>query len=296
MQLFDLLSQSEYYKELAENAKRGSPPVAVFGAMPFVGALFAGCYAKNKRVPTIAVFANDGDAVRASEDLNALSVAAEPFVYRDFVLIDVESASHEAEQARLLALGQILRGDAEVVCASAASILQPTITREILSELSFTVKRGEAMPQSTVIDRLVRGGYVRRGEVESAGQFAIRGGIMDIFPCSSETPVRLDYFGDTPDQIFEIDPLTQRRSNAVPEVFITPSREISAYSGLAGRIEELLEGSLPEKLRVVLALYYMEGFNVAEISRILRIRTGAVCSRLSRGRDQMRAMLKEEIE
>ena len=40
----------------------------------------------------------------------------------------------------------------------------------------------------------------------------------------------------------------------------------------------------------------MEGFNVAEISHILRISTGAVCSRLSRGRDQMRAMLKEEIE
>lgn len=251
MQLFDLLSQSEYYKEIAENAKRGVPPVAVFGAMPFVGALFAGCYARKKRLPVIAVFANDGDAVRASEDLNALSIAAEPFVYRDFVLIDVESASHEAEQARLLALGQILRGEAEVVCASAASILQPTITREILGELSFTVKRGEALPQSAVIDRLVRGGYVRRGEVESAGQFAIRGGIMDIFPCSSETPVRLDYFGDTPDQIFEIDPLTQRRSTAVPEVFITPSREISAYSGLAGRIEQLLEGDLPDKLRAI---------------------------------------------
>lgn len=252
MQLFDLLSQSKYYKELAENAKRGSPPSAVFGAMPFVGALFAACYAKQNKLPVIAVFANDGDAVRAAEDLNALSVEAEPFVYRDFVLIDVESSSHEAEQARLLALGQILRGNTEVVCASAASIMQPTITREILSELSFTIKRGVSTPQSAVIDRLVRGGYVRRGEVESAGQFAVRGGIMDIFPCSSETPVRLDYFGDTPDQIFEIDPLTQRRALPIEAVFITPAREISGYSGLTGGIRDLLEKELPPKLREIL--------------------------------------------
>ena len=72
-----------------------------------------------------------------------------------------------------------------------------------------------------------------------------------------------------------------------------PAPESPADTPLA--LREALS-RLPEKLRVVLALYYMEGFNVAEISRILRISTGAVCSRLSRGRDQMRAMLKEERE
>lgn len=71
-----------------------------------------------------------------------------------------------------------------------------------------------------------------------------------------------------------------------------PAPESPADTPLA--LREALS-RLPEKLRVVLALY-MEGFNVAEISHILRISTGAVCSRLSRGRDQMRAMLKEEIE
>lgn len=56
---------------------------------------------------------------------------------------------------------------------------------------------------------------------------------------------------------------------------------------------------LPEKLRIVMVLHYMEymeGFSVAEIAHILRISSGAVCSRLSRGRDQMRAWLKEDIE
>lgn len=54
--------------------------------------------------------------------------------------------------------------------------------------------------------------------------------------------------------------------------------------------------ALPEKLRIVMVLHYMEGFGVAEIAQILRISNGAVCSRLSRGRDQMRAWLKEDIE
>lgn len=53
---------------------------------------------------------------------------------------------------------------------------------------------------------------------------------------------------------------------------------------------------LPEKLSIVLVLYYMEGYDVAQVGRILHISAGAVCSRLSRGREQMRALLKEEIE
>ena len=72
-----------------------------------------------------------------------------------------------------------------------------------------------------------------------------------------------------------------------------PAPESPADTPLA--LREALS-RLPEKLRVVLALYYMEGFNVAEISHILRSSPGAGCARLSRGRDQMRAMLKEEIQ
>lgn len=89
--------------------------------------------------------------------------------------------------------------------------------------------------------------------------------------------------------------IQRRRARVIPMDTLPdmPAPESPADTPLA--LREALS-RLPEKLRVVLALYYMEGFNVAEISRILRISTGAVCSRLSRGRDQMRAMLKEEIE
>lgn len=72
-----------------------------------------------------------------------------------------------------------------------------------------------------------------------------------------------------------------------------PAPESPADTPLA--LREALS-RLPEKLRVVLALYYMEGLMAAEISISCASAPGAVCSRLSRGRDQMRAMLKEEIE
>ena len=85
-------------------------------------------------------------------------------------------------------------------------------------------------------------------------------------------------------------------NHPVLEGYLSAMRSIASDYGVRDDISVTALSRLPEKLRVVLALYYMEGFNVAEISRILRISTGAVCSRLSRGRDQMRAMLKEEIE
>lgn len=88
----------------------------------------------------------------------------------------------------------------------------------------------------------------------------------------------------------------QRRQARVTPVDALP--DMPAPDGQADTRLALREalGRLPEKLRTVLVLYYMEGFDVAQVARILHISKGAVCSRLSRGRDQMRAMLKEEIE
>jgi RNA polymerase sigma-70 factor, ECF subfamily len=67
------------------------------------------------------------------------------------------------------------------------------------------------------------------------------------------------------------------------------------HADISITLREALD-ALPEKLRIVIVLYYMEGLSVSDVSRALRISVGAVCSRLSRGRDQLRELLKEEIE
>ncbi len=71
--------------------------------------------------------------------------------------------------------------------------------------------------------------------------------------------------------------------------------EEAAWPGEGGALRQALE-ALPQKLRIVTVLHYMEGYDVYDVARALGITKGAVCSRLARGREALRALLKEEIE
>ena len=250
MRLFEAIENQPIFRKLAAAVASGGYPAGVFGSTPFVASLLAAVYARRQQTVVIALFANDGEASRAAEDLSRLGFDAEAFISRDIVLIDVESVSHEAEQARLLTLGRLLRGGCEVVCASADAGMQPVIPRRQLSEKAFSVKLGETLPIGTLTARLLAAGFVRVSEVEASGQFAVRGGIVDIFPCTSDTPVRLDYFGDTVEEMFRIDAATQRRSVSIAEVFLSPARETLIPPALADTIRKAAAGA-PEKLKSI---------------------------------------------
>ena len=155
MRLFEAIENQPIFRKLAAAVASGGYPAGVFGSTPFVASLLAAVYARRQQTVVIALFANDGEASRAAEDLSRLGFDAEAFISRDIVLIDVESVSHEAEQARLLTLGRLLRGGCEVVCASADAGMQPVIPRRQLSEKAFSVKLGETLPIGTLTARLL---------------------------------------------------------------------------------------------------------------------------------------------
>ncbi len=69
-------------------------------------------------------------------------------------------------------------------------------------------------------------GYTRFDRAEGKGQFAIRGGLVDVFPVHRDAPVRIELFGDEVESVFEYDPDTQRRTDRIGRIFITPSREV----------------------------------------------------------------------
>src|SRR5439155_10466986 len=65
---------------------------------------------------------------------------------------------------------------------------------------------------------LAESGYDRVGQVEVRGEYALRGGILDIFPYTSDTPYRVDFFGETIESIKPFDPISQRSEEAVPSI------------------------------------------------------------------------------
>jgi transcription-repair coupling factor (superfamily II helicase) len=124
------------------------------------------------------------------------------------------------ERARALAV--LARGG--LVCASAAAVgegLPPAKERPA----PLTVKPGEEPGIDSLADRLASAGYERVERVEERGQFAVRGGLVDVFPTTGREPVRIELFGDEIEQIRAFSPFTQRALRQVDEVTVYPAAE-----------------------------------------------------------------------
>ncbi len=117
---------------------------------------------------------------------------------------------------RLLALLNLTKQKEPIILVtSLASLLQKVVSPKALKASFSTIKVGEELEFEKLISRLVDLGYVKTKLIEDKGQFAVRGGIIDVYPVSSMTPYRVEYFGDTIDDIRTFDPMSQKSHEKV---------------------------------------------------------------------------------
>ena len=168
------------------------------------------------------------------------------FSQRDYVFYNISAASREFEHERINVLRSIATGKAKIViCVPEAllGILPPK--KRCIDEIVLAI--GEEFPTDELSERLVYLGYTRADTVEGKGQFAIRGDILDVFPPDAESPVRVEFFGDEVDCAGTFDILTQRRTENVSRVVITPAKEIilteDEINKIQSEIDELLRGA-----------------------------------------------------
>lgn len=129
---------------------------------------------------------------------------------------------------RFEALDQLLKPKKpSIVLCSIASLLQKIVPGNVLKPLLHRWKKGTIVPFHTLPDLLHKLGYKRAPVVSDKGEFAIRGGILDLFPVASSDPFRIDFFGDEIDQIRTFDPVGQKTIAKAQEVFVTPANELS---------------------------------------------------------------------
>ena len=127
--------------------------------------------------------------------------------------------------ARARALAGAAAGTARLIVASAAAILPKVSTPERLLRAAIELRSGTEIDPQALADLLVDAGFTRADPVDEHGSFAIRGGILDVFPASEAEPVRLEFVGDMVETLRRFDPTTQRSTGAVDQVSIVPVRE-----------------------------------------------------------------------
>jgi len=112
-----------------------------------------------------------------------------------------------------------------VILTSLNAAMQRVPSRAVVKEASFTAKAGSRIEPEALMRYLQRNGYTRSSTVVEPGDFAVRGGIIDIFPPGRAKPLRLDFFGDVLETIKRFDPATQLSADRVDRLALAPVSE-----------------------------------------------------------------------
>lgn len=189
----------------------------------------------------LVIMGDEASAVRMCENLGALQDGVVLYPSREFTFEQVAGVSHEFEHIRLGAMSKILAGEFTAVVCSVNAACQFTMPPQELKKRTLKIKQGDTVSLSELAEKLVFAGYSRYDQVDGVSQFALRGGIADIFPPGNSEPVRIEFWGDSVDTLSTFDPVTQRRTGNIKEIEIIPSTEVLFESNekFAKSIEKL---------------------------------------------------------
>ena len=206
--------------------------------------------------PILVLVKADDEIAAVVDKLTAVGIRAMGYKARDLVFYNI-SASHDRERERLSVLSALISGRCRAVVTTPYAASQFTVPRDILcsSVLSFGV--GDELSPSELCNKLSRMGFRCVELVESAGQFARRGGIVDFYPDADSGAIRVEFFGDEVDRIVNFDAQTQRATRSLGAVDLKPALEVvltlDAKGAVANEINALIsaaaDGEVKDSLR-----------------------------------------------
>src|SRR5207253_1889416 len=146
------------------------------------------------------------------------------------------------QEERAPALWTLATGAASTVVAPVSAAAIRLRSREYYGDLARTVRRAETIDVEALIQQLNKVGYAAADLVEMPGQYALRGGILDVYSPEADRPVRVEFFGDEVESIRKFDPASQRSATPVDEALLLPLTETPVSEELLGAIHARLSG------------------------------------------------------
>jgi transcription-repair coupling factor (superfamily II helicase) len=229
-------------KSPAEQLKAGWPLTLAGvpdGAEGLVIADLARAIAAGKNAPAISLAVVCRDGARMAAASRALS-----FFVPDIEVLECPAwdclpydrvSPHPAVVAqRVMTLARLARVTGRehpaVLLTTVNAVLQRVPERAVIAKQSLSVASGNVAPTANIIQWLELNGFNRAATVREAGDYAVRGGIVDLFAPGMDIPVRLDFFGDTLESIRSFDPETQRTTNELRALDLVPVAEFQLTS------------------------------------------------------------------
>ncbi|HEX5685382.1 MAG TPA: CarD family transcriptional regulator, partial [Ideonella sp.] len=201
------------------------------------------------------VTAEPGDAQRLADELPFFAPDLRVAVFPDWETLpyDTFSPHQDLISERLATLWRIHQREVDVVLLPATTALTRIAPPSFLAGTTFQFKQKAKLDEAAFKSQLTLAGYSHVSQVVSPGEYAVRGGLIDLFPMGSPVPYRVDLFDNEIDSIRTFDPDSQRSLYPVPEVRLLPGREFpmddAARTKFRQRWREKLEGD-PTKSRI----------------------------------------------
>ena len=193
--------------------------------------------------PMVVICQDDLAARRLQEELKAFLGETYPILPgRELTLYDTAVVSRAWEQKRLRQLYDLAQGKCHLQILTWESLSQRTMPPQVLLGSAFILETGKEYDLDRLVNLLTCAGYSRCGMVEGPGQFAVRGGILDVFSPAADRPFRAEFFGEELDTMGYFDPDTQRRTENADHVVILPVGETQPRlhpQGITGLCEDL---------------------------------------------------------
>jgi len=175
------------------------------------------------------------DDVRLAQTADALAffapaISCLEFPAWDCLPYDRVSPNAEIVSRRIDTLTRLMderRGEAgRIVLTTVSAVLQRVAPHSAFEGTTRRFRAGDRIDPEELTEFLVRQGFIRSETVMEPGEFAVRGGILDVYPSGAEFPVRLDFFGDELDTLRSFDPTSQRSRGKLDEMAIKPVSEV----------------------------------------------------------------------
>ena len=223
-----MISLSKLARSLAEEPRA----VTLFGVPEgHDAATIGGLFAESGGDTWLHVCRDDGRMSRFAAalaffhpELNVLSFPA-----WDCLPYDRVSPNGEITSRRIDTLTRLAAGSEQkplVLLTTVNALLQRVPPRHLFEGRVLTLGPGGRIPLERLQSFFRNNGYIRTDTVREPGEFAVRGGIVDLFPAGAAQPIRLDFFGDTVESLRSFDPLTQRSTGALDKFVMRPVSEI----------------------------------------------------------------------
>ncbi|QCX33745.1 transcription-repair coupling factor [Caloramator sp. E03] len=222
--LNDVFKKHEEYEIILSSLNTGKTPCQIHGLSESQKAYISCCLFDDTQRQTLILTHNDIEARKIYDDIKIFTDKCYYLPIREMVF-NVDVTSGEVKIERLKTIYKILSGEPIIVVASVDAIFYNMPPKNIFIKNTFTLKPNDSIEILSLATKLIDLGYERVEIVEGSGQFAQRGGIIDIFSPLNDEPYRIEFFGDEIDTIRTFDVVSQRSKNKVDSALIYPARE-----------------------------------------------------------------------